>query len=89
MEKVNCTGSGNGVYIEYAPSHTESESAVAFSNSDPEILFAFGPRYAGSPPRSRHKGVVRGGEEIQLEKRPSIEATEGGVEGPERAEDDF
>ena len=49
----NCTGRGDNDYGDYAPPHLEYESAVALYDSEPTILFAFGPRYAGSPPKSK------------------------------------
>ena len=44
---------GNNNYDDYAPPHPKSEAAAASSDLEPEIPFAFGPRYAVLPPRSR------------------------------------
>ena len=48
--KGHCTGMGYDDYEDYALPHPESEAAAASSDSEPEIPFAFRPRYAGSPP---------------------------------------
>ena len=51
--KGHCTGRGDNYYNDYTPPHPDSEAAAALFNSKLGIPFAFGPRYAGSPPRSR------------------------------------
>ena len=46
-----------------APPHLDSEAAVASSDLELEIPFSFGPRYGGSPPRSRGEGSgMKGGQ---------------------------
>ena len=46
-------GRGEYDYADYAPHHPESEAATELYDSDPEIPFRFGPRYAGLYPISR------------------------------------
>ena len=48
--KAHCMVRGDDDYNEYAPPHPESEASAVWYNSGTEIPFAFGPRYAGSPP---------------------------------------
>ena len=40
-------------YDNYALPHPDSEAVAVSSDSEPVIMFAVGPRYAGSPPRLR------------------------------------
>ena len=51
--KGHCTGRGDDDCNYYAPPHPDYEAAAASIDSNLAIPFAFGPRYVGSPLRSR------------------------------------
>ena len=51
--KGKCMVRGKYAYNNYASPHLDSEAEAVLSYLETEITFAFGPRYAGSPPRSR------------------------------------
>ena len=45
--KGYCTGRGGNDYDCYSPPNPEYEAEASLSDSEPEIPFTFGPRYAG------------------------------------------
>ena len=49
----HCTSRGNVDYDDFALSHPECTAVGGVSESEPEIMFMFRPRYIGSPLRSR------------------------------------